>query len=98
MSVSQDTYIANMLAELGWTVPRLGDARYPRFEWNEALVDEVDAVLLSTEPYRFTEAHADALEKQVGKPVLLVDGEMMSWYGSRALAGLRYLRELRGML
>lgn len=98
MSVSKDTYIAAMLAELGWRVPELGAARYPRFDWSEALVDGLDAVLLSTEPYRFTEAHADALEKQIGIPVLLVDGEMMSWYGSRALAGLRYLREVRAML
>jgi len=98
MSVSKDTYIAAMLAELGWRVPELGAARYPRFEWSEALVDGLDAVLLSTEPYRFTEAHADALEKQIGIPVLLVDGEMMSWYGSRALAGLRYLREVKAML
>ncbi|THC45042.1 helical backbone metal receptor [Massilia sp. Mn16-1_5] len=96
MSVSSDTYIARMLAELGWTLPALPDtARYPRFAWSSELVDQLDAVLLSTEPYRFTEAHADALEKQLGIPVLLVDGEMMSWYGSRALAGLRYLRELR---
>ena len=98
MSVSKDTYIAAMLAEIGWRVPALGEARYPRFDWSPQLVDGLDAVLLSTEPYRFTEAHADALEKQLGIPVLLVDGEMMSWYGSRALAGLRYLRELRGML
>lgn len=98
MSVSKDTYIAAMLAELGWRIPDLGEARYPRFEWSEQLVGQLDAVLLSTEPYRFTEAHADALEKQIGIPVLLVDGEMMSWYGSRALAGLRYLRELRGMV
>lgn len=98
MSVSQGTYIAAMLAELGWTVPGLGEARYPRFEWSEALVGQLDAVLLSTEPYRFTEAHADALEKQLGIPVFLVDGEMMSWYGSRALAGLRYLREVRAMV
>jgi ABC-type Fe3+-hydroxamate transport system substrate-binding protein len=98
MSVSADTYIANMLAELGWRVPALGADRYPRFEWSPALVEEVDAVLLSTEPYRFTEAHADALERQLGKPVFLVDGEMMSWYGSRALAGLRYLREVRAMV
>lgn len=98
MAVSSGTYIANMLAELGWQVPDLGPARYPRFEWSAELVERLDAVLLSTEPYRFTEAHADALEKQLGKPVLLVDGEMMSWYGSRALAGLRYLSELRAML
>lgn len=98
MSVSQDTYIAAMLAELGWRVPLLGKDRYPRFDWSEALVDGLDAVLLSTEPYRFTQVHADALEKQIGIPVLLVDGEMMSWYGSRALAGVRYLREVRAML
>jgi ABC-type Fe3+-hydroxamate transport system substrate-binding protein len=98
MSVSQDTYIAAMLAELGWRVPALDGARYPRFAWSPALVDQLDAVLLSTEPYRFTGAHVDALEKQIGKPVFLVDGEMMSWYGSRALAGLRYLRELRAQV
>lgn len=99
MSVSGDTYIARMLAELGWQVPTLPDtARYPRFAWSDSLVAGLDAVLLSTEPYRFTQAHADALEKQVGIPVFLVDGEMMSWYGSRALAGLRYLRELGAMV
>nr|WP_314541272.1 helical backbone metal receptor [uncultured Massilia sp.] len=98
MTVSKDTYIAAMLAEIGWTVPLLGTERYPRFAWSQELVDGLDAVLLSTEPYRFTEQHADALEKQLGIPVLLVDGEMMSWYGSRALEGVRYLRRLRGML
>jgi len=98
MTVSGDTYIAAMLAELGWKVPSLGTERYPRFDWSAALVDGLDAVLLSTEPYRFTEAHADALEKQIGIPVLLVDGEMLSWYGSRALAGVRYLREVRAMV
>jgi ABC-type Fe3+-hydroxamate transport system substrate-binding protein len=94
MAVSQHTYIAAMLAEIGWTVPQLGEARYPRFEWSDALVRSLDQVLLSTEPYRFTEEHADALERQIGKPVRLVDGEMLSWYGSRAVRGLRYLREL----
>jgi ABC-type Fe3+-hydroxamate transport system substrate-binding protein len=99
MTVSNETYIASMLAELGWRVPAIGAGeRYPRFAWSEELVGQLDAVLLSTEPYRFTEEHADALEKQTGIPVLLVDGEMMSWYGSRALEGLRYLRRLRALL
>ena len=95
MAVSQDTYIARMMAEIGWRVPQLADpARYPRFAWSGQLVGQIDGVLLSTEPYRFTGEHADALEKQIGKPVHLVDGEMMSWYGSRSLAGLRYLRQI----
>ena len=28
-----------------------------------------------------------------GAAVSLIDGEMTSWYGSRAIAGLRYLRD-----
>jgi hypothetical protein len=74
--------------------PNAPGERYPTFKWNDALVRGLDAVLLSTEPYRFTEDHADALERQIGKPVLLVDGEMLSWYGSRAVAGLGYLKDL----
>jgi hypothetical protein len=74
-------------------VPDLGVA-LPEFRWSQELRDSIDGVLLSSEPYRFTEAHADVLERQIGKPVLLVDGEMMSWYGSRSLQGLKYLREL----
>jgi ABC-type Fe3+-hydroxamate transport system substrate-binding protein len=97
MTVSRDTYIANMLAEIGWqcwTTLAARGARYPKFEWSDEAVRKLDAVLLSTEPYRFTEAHVDALEQQIGKPVRLVDGEMMSWYGSRAIRGLRYLQDL----
>jgi len=95
MAVSADTYIARMMAEINWTVPSLPDpARYPKFDWSDALADSIDGVLLSTEPYRFTEEHADALERQIGKPVYLVDGEMMSWYGTRSLQGLTYLRKL----
>ncbi|MFM2399442.1 MAG: hypothetical protein RL341_1599 [Pseudomonadota bacterium] len=70
-----------------------GASRYPAFKFSYALMREIDLVLLSTEPYSFTEKHADMLEQQIGKPVLLIDGEMISWYGSRAIAGLRYLRD-----
>lgn len=98
MTVSRDTYIARMMEEIGWRcwAPASDRARYPHFAWSEELVHAIDGVLLSSEPYRFTEAHVDVLERQIGKPVQLLDGEMMSWYGSRAIAGLRYLRQLRG--
>lgn len=97
MSVSVNTYIANMLALIGWQTwqSSTSDARYPVFQWNEAILQEIDGVLLSSEPYRFTQQHVDALEKQLGKPVQLVDGEMLSWYGSRAIAGLNYLKNLQ---
>jgi ABC-type Fe3+-hydroxamate transport system substrate-binding protein len=95
MTVSRDTYIARMLELIGWQ-QWLADskARYPVFEWDAAMLAVIDEILLSSEPYSFTEAHVDALERQTGKPVRLVDGEMLSWYGSRAILGLRYLREL----
>ena len=96
MTVSSDTYIARMMAEVNWTVPVI-DApnRYPVLSWTPELLQEVDGVLLSSEPYRFKQADADALARQIDKPVLLIDGEMMSWYGTRALAGLRYLAALK---
>lgn len=96
MTVAPDTYIANMLALTGITTwsPANNGARYPVFAWDAKMLDEIDRVFLSTEPYRFTDAHVDALEQQIGKPVQLVDGEMISWYGSRAIAGLRYLHSL----
>jgi ABC-type Fe3+-hydroxamate transport system substrate-binding protein len=95
MTVSRDTYIAQMLALIGWQQWQAEmPARYPQFDWSPALVSQIDEVMLSSEPYRFTEEHVDALEKQIGKPVMLVDGEMLSWYGSRAIEGLKYLRQL----
>ena len=95
MTVSRDTYIARMLALVGWQQCDIeSDKRYPEFRWDAALVDSVDEILLSSEPYHFTDIHTNALENQLGKPVRLVDGERLSWYGSRAIAGLAYLREL----
>ena len=96
MTVSAATYIAAMLALIAWEcwTPSDDARRYPAFSWNSAMLEQIDLVCLSTEPYRFTAVHVDALEKQLGKPVLLIDGERLSWYGSRAIAGLDYLAQL----
>jgi hypothetical protein len=56
---------------------------------------DVREVLLSSEPFAFTAEHvceAQALCPQAR--VRLVDGELLSWYGPRTAAGLRYLRGL----
>lgn len=95
MTVSASTYIADMLRQIGWQVVEVGTARYPVFTWSAALIEQVDLILLSTEPYRFTPDHVDALERQSGKPVILVDGELLSWYGGRSIAGLHYLKQLK---
>ena len=97
MTVARNTYIAHMLSLIGWQQWECADStlRYPQFAWTPQLIEEIDLVLLSSEPYHFTDAHCDALEKQSGKPVQLIDGEMLSWYGSRAIAGMRYLQNLQ---
>jgi ABC-type Fe3+-hydroxamate transport system substrate-binding protein len=102
MTVARDTYISRLLACAGWqTLPALhggerGAARYPALHGNEPWLADVREVLLSSEPYAFTPEHvapAQALCPQAR--VRLVDGELLSWYGPRTAAGLRYLRELR---
>ena len=59
---------------------------------------KVERVLLSTEPYRFQDRHIDEVAALAACPAMLIDGEMASWYGSRVIAGLRYLARLRRSL
>ena len=98
MTVSRDTYLSRMLALIDWhTLPDQARARYPTVRLDEAWSDTVDTILLSSEPYRFGAAHVSeiaAMQQHHNKNVRLVDGELLSWYGSRAIAGLDYLRQL----
>lgn len=96
MTVSRDTYVSRMLAAIGWrTLPARSDARYPVVDTGADWLGAVERVLLASEPFPFRERHlADAVGLVPGRPVQLVDGEMISWYGSRAIRGLDYLRVL----
>jgi ABC-type Fe3+-hydroxamate transport system substrate-binding protein len=92
MTVSRDTYVSRTLALFGLeTLPATADTRYPKLDSLE--IKGTELVLLSTEPYRFRESHKEELQKQLRLPVYLIDGEMTSWYGPRAIEGLRYLGE-----
>ena len=99
MTVSSGTYVSAALREIGLvTVAPASPLRYPALEFGSFGPEHWDAVLLASEPYRFTEAHARALRADPalrGRPVALIDGEMTSWYGSRAVAALGDLREYR---
>ena len=97
MTISRDTYISRTLALLGWqTIPEKSAARYPTVEFNEQLLSTIDLVLFSSEPYSFTHedmqqfAHDYAIAED---RLALIDGEMTSWYGSRAIQGMYYLAE-----
>lgn len=96
MTVTAETYIARMLELINWhAVPASAPARYPAIEL-EAFVGRVDRVLLSSEPYAFRDKHIAEVSSHFGADVdvALVDGEMLSWYGSRSIAGIEYLASL----
>lgn len=101
MTVARDTYLARMLARIAWqTLPDVeggatGAARYPVVRGDETWLGDVERILLSSEPYRFEASHIAAAQALCpAARVRLVDGELLSWYGARAVGGLRYLREL----
>jgi ABC-type Fe3+-citrate transport system substrate-binding protein len=97
MTVSRDTYVARMLALFGLdTLPARSVARYP--ELQDLGLPGIDLILLPTEPYRFRDSDAKEIQEAAGKPTHLIDGEMTSWYGPRAIAGLRYLSDFAAML
>jgi ABC-type Fe3+-hydroxamate transport system substrate-binding protein len=92
MTISPDTYISQTLGLFNWkTVPASTEERYPEVDLAEL---EVDRILLSSEPFHFKQHHVPEVEALVpAAKVSLIDGEMTSWYGSRAIAAIDYLRE-----
>jgi hypothetical protein len=106
MTVARDTYISRMLALIGWQtwpdavggngIDTPGASRYPVLLGDEPWLSQIDRVLLSSEPYSFRQQHVlevqQLLQSQGARALVqLVDGELLSWYGSRAVAGLDYL-------
>jgi len=96
MMAGPDTYIAAMLGLLHWRIgvaapAGAATAPYPRVD-PASFGDSLDRVLLSTEPYRFGRHYVEELQVLLpDTPVSLIDGEMLAWYGSRAIPALRYL-------
>jgi hypothetical protein len=98
MTVSRDTYVSAMLASVGWkTLPIQADKRYPDIARDDDIWQTVNRIFLSSEPYLFGDEHLSLLRDQwrLSQPIELIDGEMVSWYGVRAIAGLHYLAGLR---
>ncbi|MEP7063184.1 MAG: helical backbone metal receptor [Betaproteobacteria bacterium] len=96
MSVARDTYVSATLARAGLdTLPVESSRRYPEIGDDDAAWQRADRILLSTEPYAFRTRDATALAQATGRPVTLIDGEWTSWYGVRAIDGLRALAQFR---
>lgn len=73
--------------------------RYP--EIDPAMLSELnpDFIFLSSEPYAFKEIHFEEFQSFSPKSkIVLVDGEMFSWYGSRLRLANNYFRALKSRL
>ena len=74
--------------------------RYPEIEDTDmVLLQKSSLILLSSEPYPFIEQ--DVQEISLVFPnakIILVDGEMFSWHGSRLLKALNYFIDLRNKI
>lgn len=96
MMAGPDTYIGGMLGLVGWRIgvaapAGAAKASYPRVD-PASFGDSLDRVLLATEPYRFRQRHIEELQALLPRtPISLIDGEMIAWYGSRAIRALQYL-------
>ena len=95
MVAGKNTFIGQVLSDLGLE-NAIDDpnARYPELKELEISQLDLEYVFLSSEPFPFKEKHIERLEKLTQSKVLLVDGEMFSWYGSRMLKMKSYFETL----
>jgi ABC-type Fe3+-hydroxamate transport system substrate-binding protein len=98
MTVNGDTFVSAMLTAAGGeNVFADRTLRYPTVEPTELAAADPALVLLASEPFPFAEPHADELAAATGLPrerFRLVDGELLSWHGSRTACGIDYAAEL----
>ena len=95
MVAGTDTYIH---AAMNWwgignATPASADRRYP--ELNPEILKALAGtpILLASEPYPFASKHC-AHFASAGLRPMLVDGEAFSWYGSRMLHTVGYLKSM----
>jgi ABC-type Fe3+-hydroxamate transport system substrate-binding protein len=95
MSVGGDTFINDLLRVGGFENVLSDQTRYPEVTAAELRSKNTELVFLSSEPYPFKQKHIDELQAELpGINILLVDGEIFSWYGSRMKYAAAYMREL----
>ena len=95
MVAAGDTFIHEMLSYCGIDNVFAKETRYPEVTLKSLKARKCTLILLSSEPYPFKEKHQKEIETLLpGIPVLLVDGEMFSWYGSRLQLAAVYFEKL----
>ena len=94
MGAGKDTFISDMLKCAGIKNCLSDNASgYPIIQ-DDANI-EMDYILLSSEPYPFSDQHMEEVINRFGsRKILLVDGEMFSWYGTRMVKAFPYIKSV----
>jgi ABC-type Fe3+-hydroxamate transport system substrate-binding protein len=94
MVAAKQTYIDSLLQKSG-LINAFETGRYPEVSADELVKVNPDVVFLSSEPYPFAQKHIEEFKQLLPKAkIILVDGELFSWYGSRLLQVREYLKSL----
>ena len=99
MAANGNTYAGNMLVCMGYNVPDIEPegTGYPEVSMESLIQYGITDLFLSSEPHEFTteegDALLDALRALTDHPPTLhfIDGEDLTWMGTRTLSGLRRL-------
>lgn len=95
MTVGGDTFIHSMMQAAGFKNIFADRNRYPEITIDDLVVANCQLLLLSSEPFPFKQKHVDELQLLLpNTKIVLVDGEMFSWYGSRLLKAPGYFKKL----
>ena len=95
MVAGTDNFINELLKLNHFENCYLDKGRYPQIEIESIHLVTPDLVFLPSEPYPFKEEQALEIGKYTtDAKIILVDGEMFSWYGSRLLKAFEYFKKL----
>lgn len=98
MFAGKNTFIDDILRKIGLNNV-IQQSRYPEIELSKLQNANCQLVFLSSEPYPFKQKHIEEIELILpNAKVMLVDGEMFSWYGSRLVKAVNYLFHLQDQL
>ncbi len=96
MTIGKDTFIHAILKTIGSKNMFAHQTRYPIINnLQTSYFVNCKLVLLSSEPYPFSEKHISEVQQQLpNAKIVLVDGEYFSWYGSKMINAPAYFSQL----
>ncbi len=95
ITIGSDTFIHCLLDLMGLQNIFTSKKRYPTIDLIALKNKKIDFIFLSSEPYPFKERHIVEINIHFPKAkIILVNGEMFSWYGSRLQYAPTYFNKL----